>query len=122
MKETADCEVDVILRTHSNTISNQQRRYFFGVIADIMLTMFNDAGTKCDLNDVIMFLKEKWLFREELNPITGRVIKSHISLSDNSTGLSREEFQKHKESIQQFAMENLNTEIPDPDPNWRMQI
>lgn len=118
--KTDDCECEVIIRTQSNNISNQQRRYFFGVIAEIMLISFNHLGTKCDLDDIVTFIKEKWLYREEINPITGRVIKSHISLSDSSKGLSKEEFQIAKEAIQQFAIENLNTEIPDPDPNWRM--
>lgn len=120
IKQTPDGEVEIIIRTQSNTISSQQRRYFFGVIAVILQQSFTALGTKCDLSDVIDFIKEKWLYREEFNPITGRVIKSHISLSDSSNGLSKEEFQLAKEAIQQFAIENLNTEIPDPDPNWRM--
>lgn len=104
-----------------NTISGAQRRYFFGVIADILLAFFKSTGVDCTKDDVVDLLKDRFLFREQMCPITGRYNKKPISLSDREKSLTREEFSEKKESIQRWAAESLNgLYIPDPDPNWRL--
>lgn len=112
--------VDIVVSPVRNGITHKQRKYFFGVICDVLQLFFEGTGVKCDKEDVLNLLKDRFLYRENLCPITGKYLKVPISLSNGEKALTMEEFQKAKEQIQQWASEKLSLEIPDPDPNWRM--
>lgn len=108
------------LEPHRNRISHNQRKYFFGVVVEILQVFFEGTGVQCTKQDVLDLLKDRYLFREKLCPITGRFMKVPISLSDSDGAMTHQEFQKAYESIVQWGVETLNVDIPPPDPNWRM--
>lgn len=108
---------------HRNSISHNQRKYFYGVVVEILHSFFVSTGERPEettKEDVMDFIKDRFLFREKLCPITSRYIKVYISLSANKGSMTMEEFTEKKEAIQQWAMEKLRLEIPEPDKNWRM--
>ena len=116
--ETEPVRIKVTVKRDDITITGRQRRYFFGVIAKRIMIRLNELGNRVDLDKVVFFLKENFLYRMELEPISGRVIKKHISLSDSDEEpLTKEEFNVKKEEIQQWASEQLQTNIPDPNEN-----
>jgi hypothetical protein len=101
-------------------ISENQRRYIFGVMAKHIMKGFYDQGTIVTHKQVVAFLKATFLFREEFSPILNDVIKTEISLSDSQEGLKRKEFTVMKENIQRWAATELQYNIPDPDPALRV--
>jgi len=111
----------IVFEPHRNVISHNQRKYFFGVIVDILHAFFVTTGednvTKADVYD---FLKERFLFREKMCPITHKYIKVPISMSDKDGSMDMKEFSEKKEAIQKWGSTTLGIDIPEPDKNWRM--
>lgn len=106
---------------HSNRVTHNQRKYFFGVVVKIIYSYFQAIGDESVKKvHVYNFLKERFLFREEMCPITNRFIKVYMSLGDNEAGMNHSEFTEKKEQIQQWCSEKFDLYIPDPDPNWKM--
>jgi hypothetical protein len=103
-----------------NGISHRQRAYFYGVIVEVLHGFFQGTGVECTKDDVMNLLKDRFLFREQLCPITSKYMKVYISMSSNEGAMDMVEFTEKKEAIQRWGAEKLNLEIPDPDPNWRM--
>lgn len=106
--------VEIIIKIKDDNISHRQRKYFFGVIAKRIQERLNELGNTATQGDVVEWIKDAFMFREKLNKVTGKVIKSPISLSDSSNGLTKPEFQKVKEDIQRFCAEEMELIIPDP--------
>jgi len=115
--QSGDCD----FTPDSENISHQQRKYFYGLIAEMICNEFRDRGNDVDkIKDVIPFIKNQWMYYEKFCPITGMYIKVLYSLSNSSKALSREIFQEKKMLIQQWGLEKLGIDIPDPDPNWKV--
>lgn len=115
MVEWKGRSVKMMLTETDNTISGAQRRYFFGVVVNEFQRWFVEHGTQCSKQDVVDYLKDKFLHREHYNPITNSMSKTYISLSNSEGALTKEEFTKKKEDIQQFAASSMNDlQIPDP--------
>lgn len=112
--------VEVSIDEFSDGITANQRNYFFGVIVNILHSFFVTSGTRCDKSDVVDYIKDKWLFRESFSPLCSSIIKTPISLSDSSGGMTKKEFSEKKEQIQEFAATVLDVVIPDPLPNYKM--
>src|SRR5574337_752452 len=72
---------EVVFRPHKNRVSANQRKYFFGVIVGILYAYFQMMGDdEVKKVNVYNFLKEQFLFREQMCPITHRFIKVYMSL------------------------------------------
>lgn len=110
----------LIFEPHKNRISHNQRKYFFGVIVDLLEAFFTSTGVECTKQDVLDLLKQNFLFREKLCPITNKYMRVPISMSDSEGGMDMKEFTEKKDAIQKWGAEVLKIEIPDPDKNWRM--
>jgi hypothetical protein len=116
--ETERVPIKLTLRRVDVTISAKQRRYFYGVVATRIEKRLNELGNRVDKDKVVFFLKENFLYRMVMEPISGKVIKKHISLSESDDEpLTKEEFQRHKEEIQQWAIQQIDLNIPDPNEN-----
>ncbi len=114
--KSGDCD----FTPDSENISHQQRKYFFGLVAKRINEKFRSDGNDVNISEVVDFLKEQFLNFEKFCPITGRYIKVTYSLSNSSKALSREIFQEKKMLIQQWGLDKLGIDIPDPDPNWKV--
>lgn len=98
----------------TDNISHRQRKYFFGVVIKELIVGFADKGIKVDTNEVRTLLEELFIYREEYNPILDTTLKARISFSASKQGITREEFNKVKESIQHHAATEWGIIIPDP--------
>jgi len=113
--------VKLLLTDIDNNISNNQRRYFFGVVVSLIQKKFIELGTQCTKEQVVDFIKDKFLFTEEYSPLTNSIVKSYISLSNSSDGLSKEVFTQKKSEIQQWCAEKLDgLQIPEPNENLKV--
>lgn len=110
----------VTFEPHRSGISHQQRKYFFGVVCEVLVGFFESTGIRCTKQDVLIFLKDRFLFREVLSPIDGRFMKVPISLSAGEKALTKDEFNKCYEAIVEWAATKLGLDIPPPDPNYKM--
>ena len=102
----------------SDRITHNQRKYFYGVIVNVLLQFYLDNGYEVDHQDVVDHLKDKFMYQMKLSSITGEYVKVPISLSDSDEGMNQEEFQEKKEQIQRYYSGSVD--IPDPDKNWRL--
>lgn len=118
--EYAGKSVKLVISDVGNNISNNQRRYFFGVVVNEIRKRFIELGTQCTKEQVVDFVKDKFLFTEEYSPITNSIVKSYISLSNSEGAMSKEVFTEKKEEIQRFASEILGIAIADPDPQCKV--
>jgi len=94
-----------------NKRSNQQNRYYHGVIIPIVKKCLKDAGYIMSNEDVHDLLKMKFL-RETLfvNEDTGDITER----TKSTTELSKSAFMDYVAEIRQFTLEYFNTDIPEP--------
>jgi hypothetical protein len=93
-----------------NKRSNQQNRYYFGVLVAMVQQGLNDIGTEVTKEETHEFLKARFNYTEIVNTETGEVMQVPRSTTD----LSKEQFSEYKDKIQRWAAEWLNIVIPDP--------
>lgn len=94
-----------------NKRSNQQNRYYHGVIIPIVKNCLKEAGylmTNEDVHDLLKmkFLRETLFINEDTGDITER--------TKSTTELSKSDFMDYVAEIRQFTLEYFNTDIPDP--------
>ena len=105
---------NLTIEPETNNISEQQRRYFYGVIIDRIRLGFLDKGIVSNIEEIKYILKELALHRFEYSEILQQDIKVHISLGKNEKGLTKEEFSVMKVLIQNHAITEWGIDIPEP--------
>lgn len=103
-------EVLITIEKASKKRSNQQNRYYWGVVVPLMKKGLNDLGHELTEDDIHEYIKSKF------NPqaITLEDTGEYFSFGRSTTELNTSEFMDMLASIQQFAAEILNVIIPDP--------
>lgn len=90
--------------------SNQQNRFYWGVVVPMVRDGFNEKGTELSLEETHEFLKYKFNSTEFVNHDTGECLPVPIS----TTKLMTTGFMEYVEKIQRFAAEWFGIVIPDP--------
>lgn len=93
-----------------NKRSNQQNRYYFGLVVPLVKNGIKDMGTELTTEETHEFLKAKFNYSELVNTETGQV----ELIPRSTTILTKLAFSEYIQHIQQFAAEFLNIVIPDP--------
>lgn len=93
-----------------NQRSNQQNRYYFGLVIPLIQQGIKHLGTDITKEECHEFLKSKFNSQELVNEETGEFIQ----IPRSTTALNKEQFGEYISRIQQFASEFLNVAIPDP--------
>lgn len=93
-----------------NSRSNQQNRYYFGLVIPLIQQGIKHLGTDITKEECHEFLKAKFNAQELVNEETGE----YIQIPRSTTALNKEQFCEYISKIQQFASEFLNVVIPDP--------
>jgi hypothetical protein len=115
MSSWRDCEVTVTIAKKHATRSQQQSRYYFGVV--LALIAEHTGYTVDELHD---WAKAKFLPKHlALTDGNGVIVDEYI-LGGSTTKLNKVEFGEYVESIRRFAAETLDINIPDPDPDYWM--
>lgn len=109
-----DCYVKVIIQRLRKTRSNQQNRYWHGVVIKMLQDGFEDLGHKLDHDEVHDFVKHKFCRTELVNEETGEILETVKGTSKMTTT----EMMDLIDTIQQWATIYMNINIPDPDPNY----
>lgn len=96
--------------TPLNQRSNQQNRYYFGLVIPLVQQGIKHLGTDITKEECHEFLKARFNSQELLNPETAE----YIQIPRSTTAMSKEQFCEYISKIQQFSAEFLNVVIPDP--------
>lgn len=93
------------------TRSNNQNRYYHGVIIPIVKNCLKEAGYIMNNDEVhellkLKFLREVLFIDENTGDVTERV--------KSTTELSTSAFMDYASDIRQFTLEYFNTDIPEP--------
>jgi hypothetical protein len=82
----------------------------------LLLDALIDAGWKfTDTTQVHEFFKSQMVHDKVVNEMTGEIIEFPGSTAKMDTVT----FSTYCDKLRDYAKEYLNTDIPDPDPNWK---
>src|SRR3990167_753904 len=98
-----DGEVNVVVKPYHNSRSEQQNRFYWGVVVEIIS---NETGyTKEEVHEILraMFI---WSII--------KIGKREIRVVRSTTTLTTKEFEKYIEEIRRWAVTEINCEIPLP--------
>lgn len=97
--------------------SNDQNAWLWGCVYPILLDALIDAGWDdfTNINQVHEFCKMKFTKDCAVNKMTGEIVEFPHSTANMETVT----FSTYTDNIRDFAREYLDTDIPDPDKNWR---
>jgi hypothetical protein len=114
-------EVEISIKK-TNSRSNPQNRYYWGVVVHMIKERFKELGyTKTDIHDskvsspltrddVHLFLRNQFL-KDDLISKEGEILGT---LSKSTKDLSTDEFVKYLDNVRDWAVISLDIEIPDP--------
>jgi len=109
-------DIQVSFSKLKKTRSNEQNRYYWGVVVRMVCEGFSDLGNPVnpdspeDVDMVHEFLKRRFLQPIQVADVNG---EAH-SLGYTTTQLSTSQMMDYIAQVQQFAVEFLNVIIPDP--------
>ncbi len=106
----------IVERSRYNKRSNQQNRYYFGLVIPLVKKGIADLGTELTTEETHEFLKARFNYTELVNEDTAEVLQ----LPRSTAALSKVEFMEYIERIQVFASQFLNIVIPDPGEQMEM--
>lgn len=117
-------EVYVTIERKRSKRSNEQNRFYHAVVVELVRQRLLDFGYRYSKDQVHEKLKQ-WMsveapdimLDETIIPETGLVLSSVRSTTDLSTS----EFMDYIATIQQWAAENLDLVIPDPNEQLEIQ-
>ena len=93
-----------------------QNGWLFGCIYKLLLKALNDEGWEfTTVHQVHEFFKQQLGKKTFVNKQTGEVIELPQSTAEMDTVA----FATYCDELRDFARENLNVEIPDPDKLWK---
>ncbi len=108
--------MEIIIR-FAGKRSDQQNKYYWSAIIPIVKEGLKGVGIEMSKEQTHELLKYKFLKREFITS-DGDILQSVGS----TTELNKVEFSEYKESIQQWASEYLNVNIPDPNEQTEIEL
>lgn len=107
----------VIAEKYKRKASHPQFKYLYGLTYPLSMIALNDAGYEfVNIDQVDNFWKSMFANKEVLNRETAEILKIPLSKSEF---LTIDEM-TYCDAIRNYCSEYLNTNIPDPDPNWKL--
>lgn len=111
-------KISLTIDRKKNKRTNDQNRYWFGVVVELVSLRFRDLGHLLSKEAVHELLKMKvaeidpdLMYQDLVNQETGEVIGKRLR---GTSELTTTEFMALKEIVQQWASEILDIYIPDP--------
>ena len=96
--------------------SNDQNGWLWGCSYPMLLEALLDAGWEfVTVEQVHEFFKSQMTADQVVNKHTGEI----ITFPGSTATMDTLTFSTYCEKLREYALEYLNLEIPDPDPNWR---
>lgn len=111
LKKHAGDSVEITITKKKSKRSNQQNRYYWGVVVDLIQKGLKDIGYDFDKQKTHEFIKGNFCYRDSVDENTGEVrFREPVS----TTEMSKIEFEEMLFKLKIFAAKYLNTVIPDP--------
>lgn len=108
------CPVTVTVEKRHATRSSQANRYYFGVC----LKHISDY-TGYTVDEVHDWAKARFIPKHVAICDKNGEIKDDLVIGGTTRKLNSLQFYEYLEAIRKFAAEELDLNIPDPDPDWR---
>ena len=108
----------LIEKSGTNKRSEQQNRYYFGIVVPLVQEGIKHLGTELTKQETHEFLKGKFNYQEISNKETGE----YIQVPRSTTILNKEGFSEYIQKIQIFAAEFLNINVPDPGEQLTIEL
>jgi hypothetical protein len=110
IKRMRDGEVDITVSRHAATRSQQQNRFYWGVIVDLL-----SDHTGYTPDEVHELLKARFIPKKlAVCDGNGEIVGEYV-IGGTTTKMNKIEFGEYVESIRRWAAEELGVVIPDPD-------
>jgi len=99
--------------------SNPQNAYYWGVLIGLTIEgIKNEWGEIWGIEKTHEFLKGKFLFFERVNEITGEIVKTPKSTTENTTT----EQENYHTEIRMFLKEWFNVDAPLPNEEIKLEL
>ena len=99
--------------------SNPQNSYYWGVLIGLTIEgIKNEWGEIWGIEKTHEFLKGKFLFFERVNEITGEIVKTPKSTTENTTT----EQENYHTEIRMFLKEWFNVDAPLPNEEIKLEL
>lgn len=125
-----DGSYELILRKKKKTVSNQLRRYYFGVVVKLVKEGLKDAGmrvnlqetdqwikdilAKLDTKTVHEYLKDLFIDKIIIDESTGEIIQNEIS----TKRMTNTQFMDYYAPVYEWGKTFLGIDIPEPNENF----
>ena len=107
---------EVTIEPRRETRSNQQNRYFHGVIVEMFHAFLKEQDFEHNSREAAKgFLKAKLLLQDLVDPATGEVIGRRVR---STAELTTEEMTDFIERARTWLADFFGIIVPDPDPTW----
>lgn len=107
-------EITIIIKRKRKTRSNEQNRYYWGLLIPLMVDAVKvEWGEIWSNEKAHEFFKMHFLYYEKLNEETGQIIKLPKSTTENTTV----EMEEYHSQIREFLVEWFNVTAPLPGEN-----
>lgn len=100
------------------TRSEQQNRYYFGVVCGLIRERLRELGHDLSIQDTHDFLKGRFNAKELIDVNGGEVIQ----VGNSTSKLNKSEFMEYLEKIKQFSATTLDLYIPDPNEQLEIKV
>lgn len=103
-------DVEVTVKRKRAKRSDNQNRYYWGVVIPIIHNSFRDLGHRLNAEEVHFFLKQKFNYQSLVN-VNGELVGE---IPKSTADLNKLEFMEYVDKISQWANEILEVIIPEP--------
>jgi len=102
--------VEIIIQRKRSIRSDNQNRYYWGVVIPCVMQGLNDLGHEMNKEDTHTFIKANFNYTEIVDESTGEIWRTPIT----SSRLNKTEFGLMIEKAKKFSNDYLNVYIPEP--------
>lgn len=114
MRQFKDGEVSVTIARQSATRSEQQNRWYWGVVLKVLA-----EHTGYTVDEMHEYCKDRFNAKAITIVDANGEVKDEQRIGQTTTRLNKITFGEYCESIRMWAAADLHLDIPDPDPAWR---
>ena len=110
--------VEITIQKKRKKRSLMQNNFYWGVVIPILYEGWKDMGHDTSKEQIHEFNLKEFNFIEVVNEKTGEVKR----MPQSSTVMTTSQFMDFLSSIQRFAAEFLNIQIPDPNEDLKLEL
>lgn len=111
-------EFTFTLEKKRNKRSNEQNKYYWGVVVPLVKLGLTELGNLVDTESTHDFIKSEFNYKDVVNKDTGEVKK----LPNSTTQLTKSEFSEMIERVKQWSAEWCNIYIPDAGEQTELEL